>query len=112
MDLDDRTTSIGLFNYARSYWQSAEYLNSAKLDVSHKEAPVTFLFYHSIELYLKSFLRLQNLSVKKLRDIGHKVDQLSNAAVRTVLLFIDTDAGWNPKPVLRVVADGYSLNFR
>ena len=57
VDDDERTNAIGLFNTARSYWRSAEHLNAAGVKVTHPEAPVTFLFCHAIELYLKSYLR-------------------------------------------------------
>ena len=54
---EERTPPIGLFNYARSYWRSAEQLRASKPDVTHPDAPISFLFYHAIELYLKAFLR-------------------------------------------------------
>ena len=57
IDDDERTNAVGLFNTARSYWRSAEYLNVANLSVTHPQAPVTFLFCHAIELYLKAYLR-------------------------------------------------------
>ena len=47
---EDRTTALGLFNYARSYWRSAEQLLASKPDVSHPDAPILFLLYHAIEL--------------------------------------------------------------
>jgi hypothetical protein len=53
IDDDERTNAVGLFNTARSYWRSAVYLAAAELPVTHPRAPVTFLFCHAIELYLK-----------------------------------------------------------
>jgi len=35
MSDDDRTTPLGLFNYARSYWQSGVLLHQARAKVSH-----------------------------------------------------------------------------
>jgi hypothetical protein len=61
----ERTSPLGLFNYARSYWRSAEYLHAAKLKLTHPSAPATFLFYHAIELYLKAFLLSQKLPVTR-----------------------------------------------
>lgn len=77
---DERTNPIGLFNTARSYWQSAEYLNAAKLGVTHPHAPVTFLYCHAIELYLKAYLRAAGSSLADLKRIGHRVSQLADAA--------------------------------
>src|SRR4029078_13203402 len=57
MSDDDRTTPLGRFNYARTYWQSAVLLHHARAKVSHPDAPVTLLLAHAIELYLKAFLR-------------------------------------------------------
>ena len=31
IDNDERTNALGLFNTARSYWRSAEYLSAANL---------------------------------------------------------------------------------
>ena len=77
---DERTTALGLFNTARSYRQSAIYLQSAQLDVTHPEAPVTFIFCHSIELFLKAFLRGKGHSVADLKKIGHRIADLTRAA--------------------------------
>jgi hypothetical protein len=90
---DDRTSPLGLFNYARSYRGSAEHLNASRLEVTHAEAPVTFLFYHAIELYLKAFLRLHGKTVEELRKaLGHKVADLAGAAAKHGLSLDDEDA--------------------
>jgi hypothetical protein len=65
----ERTTPLGFFNYARSYWRSAEYLHAAKLKPTHPSAPVTFLFCHAIESYLKAFLLSQKLPLKSLKSV-------------------------------------------
>lgn len=78
---DSRTTALGLFNYAHSYWASAVALNYAAREVSHPDAPVRFLYYHAVELYLKAFLRMSGASVKDVKDIGHRVVRLYNVAV-------------------------------
>jgi hypothetical protein len=65
LDSDDRTSAVGLFNTARSYWHSAVYLNDASLELTHPLAPVTFLFYHAIELYLKADLRASGKAVAR-----------------------------------------------
>src|SRR5262245_25883847 len=84
-DNDERTTAVGLFNTARSYWRSGVHLSSADLRVTHPHAPVTFLFCHAIELYLKAHLRGAGQSVAALKKIGHRVADLANAASRAGL---------------------------
>jgi hypothetical protein len=63
MSDDDRTTPLGLFTYGRSYWQSGVLLHDARAKVIHPDAPVTLLFAHAIELYLKAFLRLRGVGI-------------------------------------------------
>jgi hypothetical protein len=101
IDDNERTNAVGLFNTARSYWHSAEHLNAANLKVTHPEAPVTFLFCHAIELYLKAFLRGAGKSVAELKQNGHRIANLAKAAV---------NAGLNIEPqqseVLSHIDDG------
>jgi hypothetical protein len=85
IDDDERTGAVGLFNTARSYWRSAEHLNAARLEVTHSQAPVTFLFCHAIELYLKAYLRGAGNSVAQLKQIGHRVANLAISAVKSGL---------------------------
>jgi hypothetical protein len=80
IDDDERTSPVGLFNTARSYWQSAEHLSAAALDVTHPQAPVTFLFCHAIELYLKAYLRGMGSTVAQLKKVGHRVGNLAKSA--------------------------------
>ena len=81
IDDDERTNPVGLFNTARSYWRSAEHLNAARLKVTHPQAPVTFLFCHAIELYLKAYLRGADNNVAQLKQIGHRVANLAKCVV-------------------------------
>ena len=91
-DEDDRTTEIGLFNYAHSYWRSAVALHKAKVRATHPDSPVWFLYFHAIELYLKSYLRAHGLSVAELRKkFGHRICCLSDEAKRRGLTFDDED---------------------
>jgi hypothetical protein len=82
IDDDERTNAVGLFNTARSYWRSAEYLAAAQVKVTHPQAPITFLFCHAIELYLKAFLRSRRQTITDLKKIGHRVTGLSDAAFK------------------------------
>ena len=76
-DDEDRTTDIGLFNYAVSYWRSAQALREIKLNATHPEPVVCFLYYHAVELFLKSYLRLHGATLKELRKWGHDVTTLA-----------------------------------
>jgi hypothetical protein len=75
MSDDDRTTPLGLFNYARSYWQSGVLLHGARAKVTHPDAPVTLLLAHAIELYLKAFLRLRGVGIEE-ATFGHDFKKL------------------------------------
>jgi hypothetical protein len=87
---DDRTTALGLFNYARSYRASADHLLLTKLTVPHPQAPLTYLYYHAIELYLKAYLRSQNQTVDDLKKIGHSINKIA-AKVQSCGLILDDE---------------------
>ncbi len=76
---EERTSALGLFNTARSYWRSGKHLHAAQIKVTHPQAPITFLFCHAIELYLKAFLRANEHSLSELRKWGHNVANLAEA---------------------------------
>jgi hypothetical protein len=97
---DDRTTALGLFNYARSYRGSADHLLLAKLKLTHPHAPLTFLYYHAIELFLKAYLRSQDHSVDQLKQVGHRINKLAAKAQSCGLILDDED-----KEVLSLVAE-------
>lgn len=81
-DLDNRTTPLGLFHYAHSYWASAVALSKTSPDCTHRDAPVNYLYFHAIELYLKSFLRLRGWSLARLKsDVRHGLGRAFDAAV-------------------------------
>lgn len=96
-----RTTALGLFNVADSYWRAARYLLAGKLKTTHPISPVSFLFYHAIELYLKAFLRHHGCKPEELRSkkFGHKTCHLSERASHLGLYFNDGD-----KEVLSMMA--------
>lgn len=71
-----RMTAGGIYNYAVSYHRSADQLAEAKLRVTHPEMPVRWLYYHSLELYLKAFLLLHGFTPAKLQKIGHDIQVL------------------------------------
>ncbi|CCD94320.1 hypothetical protein BRAO375_3450003 [Bradyrhizobium sp. ORS 375] len=88
---EDRTTALGLFNYARSYWRSAEQLRASKPDVSHPDAPILFLFYHSIELYMKAHVRNEGFDLQQLKEISHNILKAGRAAHQKGLQLTDDD---------------------
>jgi len=74
---EDQTTDIGLFNYAVSYWRSAQALQKIKIDATHPKTVICFLYYHAVELFLKSYLRLHKANLRELRKWGHDVKILA-----------------------------------
>jgi hypothetical protein len=78
---DERTNPMGLFNYAHSYWVSAVALQNSPRNCTYHQAPVDYLYFHAIKPYLKSFLRLQGMSLDQLKRIGHSLAKLYAAAV-------------------------------
>lgn len=79
-DIDDegRTSSIGLWLYAESYFNAAVHLHD--FDLRH-DAPKYYLYGHSIELTLKAFLRAYGVGVHDLqRTYGHGLVRLLHAS--------------------------------
>lgn len=84
---DCRTTPVGLFHFAHSYAASAIKLSGIDIDATHPDAPIRFLFSHSIELYLKAFLLQNGMPVEKLkgRKLGHSLAALLTASMENGL---------------------------
>src|ERR1700722_4747807 len=88
---DERTNSMGLFNYAEAFWKSAVALEKAEVKAGHSASPVRTLYYHAIELYLKALLR-QHYSVDKLsKKFGHNTIRMVKKAQELGLLVMDED---------------------
>jgi hypothetical protein len=50
-------------------------LQKAQVKATHPDDPICFLYFHAVELYLKSFLRAHGASVEELRTkYGHRLD--------------------------------------
>ena len=90
-DENERTNEVGLYHYALSYWKAASFLAPADLGTTHPDAPVSFLHYQAMELFLKSFLRLHGHTVGQLRTIGHRIDKLAKLSVERGLHLEDED---------------------
>jgi hypothetical protein len=90
-DDNERTNSMGLFNTAEAYWQSAHALAAAKVKAGHADSPVRTLYYHAIELYLKALLR-QHYGVDDLsKKFGHKITRMMARAEKHGLPIMDED---------------------
>jgi hypothetical protein len=91
-DADARTTQVGLYNLACSYHQAARALKKLKLRTTHPTSPVSFLYFHAIELFLKSFLRMHGHTVAELRKkFSHGFGPMRDRAAELGLDFMDED---------------------
>jgi hypothetical protein len=54
---EERTTALGMYHFAESYRHAADRLRLSRAKPLMFDAPIRFLYYHAIELYLKSCLR-------------------------------------------------------
>jgi HEPN domain-containing protein len=90
---EQRTQPLAFFNFAESYWQAARTLEKAKVKSTHPTAPVYFLYYQAIELYLKSFLRMHGHTAKELagRKFGHRTCCLKERSEQLGLALMDED---------------------
>lgn len=78
---ESQTNAVALFNYAHTYVQSAVTLEENETEATHWNAPIYFLYFHAIELYLKSFLVRIGHDLEDLRkDYGHEVLPLAELA--------------------------------
>ena len=92
-DVVERTTPEGIFNYADSYLKAASALRKSDTRATHPDAPIRFLCFHAIELFLKSFLLSKGYKVQDLKShkFGHKISCLANSAVELGVRFTDND---------------------
>jgi hypothetical protein len=108
VNTDERTTGVGLFNYAASYRSAADALGTVKFNATHPHAPRNFLYVHAIELYLKAFLRVSGHSVKDIEKLGHNWRRLQSAFARASGFLEDEDV-----EVLAILAStNASVRFR
>ena len=93
-DEEQRSRPIGYFNFAETYWTAAKALRRSKAKATHKDAPIRFLYYHAIELYLKAHLRALKIHPYDMRTkYGHDVGKLSKKSAELGLEFDDEDLG-------------------
>lgn len=79
----ERTTATGLWTYAESYLDAADFVakgcEANDCELRHK-APIRFLYAHAIELALKAFLRSTGVTPKQLKNrYGHRLVSLMDA---------------------------------
>jgi hypothetical protein len=67
----DRYPPIGVFDFSVSYRAAAGPSAKQAFQATRFRDPISFLYCHAIELYLKAFLCLQKVSMSKLRGIGY-----------------------------------------
>lgn len=79
---EQRTSDIGLFMYAHSYWEAASKLEDADCSSGHAAAPTRFLYSHAIELFLKSYLRSQLLSLNDVKTMSHNLKKAADEAIK------------------------------
>ena len=86
-------SAVALANFAHSYCLSAIELQHAKVDATHPDAVVRYLYYHSIELYLKAYLISHGIDAETLRkNYGHNIGKLTRKAEELGLEFSEIDA--------------------
>lgn len=91
-DREDRTTAVGLYHYGHSYHEAARALGQAKFRATHPDAPLTYLYFHAIELFLKAYLRAHGHTVHDLeRKFRHDIKRMRKRVTALGLDFQDED---------------------
>lgn len=81
MSNNNDATPVGLFNFAHTYAASAAALSTVEVKATHWNAPIYFLYFHAVELYLKAFLRAHGETPDDLkRQYGHNTRKLADKA--------------------------------
>ncbi len=95
MSLFTDASPIGTFNYAHSFLGAAKALDRLEWEdrETHSDSPAEFLYWHSIELFLKAYLLLDGMELRKLRsrDYGHNITALATEAIKRGLILSDKD---------------------
>jgi len=99
---DDRTTAISLYNFAHSYWASASVLQASDVNATRPHAPVNYLYFHAIELFLKAHLRMTGLTVAEIKLVGHNMEKLASKAEELGLSLTESDF-----EVIKLVGENY-----
>lgn len=88
--MDEQTASgIGYYNFAESYRIAFESLASNQPTGMLFDAPIRFLGFHAIEIYLKAILKIVPLPDNDLKSLGHNLSRLTAETVRHGARFSD-----------------------
>lgn len=68
-------SAANFFNFAREYHNAADELYNLHPECSFSN-PIYFLYFHSVELALKAFLRSFNIPIQGTRRKSHKLTEL------------------------------------
>jgi len=89
---EERTTALGLYNFAESYRHAADRIRASKAKQLPFDAPIRFLYYHAVELYLKACLRGHGLTPTEIKKrYGHGFKKLQRACASRGVVFDDED---------------------
>src|SRR5436190_19491218 len=99
----DRTPPIGLFNFAESYRIAADILAHQHAKELRFDSPIRYLFYHSIELYMKAFLRSGGLTMQDIKErLGHRFSRMRAECMSSGLAFDTSELA-----ILDYIGDDY-----
>lgn len=91
-DGEARTNSMGLFNTACSFQAAAIALEEQKVRSTHRDMPVYLLHLHTLELFLKAFLRAKYTAAQlRSRELGHNLPVLVEKALEMKLVIPKKD---------------------
>lgn len=89
---EERTTALGMYHFAESYRHAADRVRASKAKPLMFDHPIRFLYYHAIELYLKSCLRGDGLTPDEIRGkYGHRFRKLQRACETRGVVLDDED---------------------
>tara|TARA_B110001469_G_C9586193_1_gene290805 strand:- start:673 stop:1128 length:456 start_codon:yes stop_codon:yes gene_type:complete len=80
--MEEKVKSLGLWTYGKEFLAAGEKLKDPRKPINpldhHAPTPAFYLVSHSIELFLKSYLRGKNENLKELRKVGHDLVKALN----------------------------------
>ena len=97
MTLFTDASPIGTVNYAHSFLGAAKALDRLEWEdrETHSDSPTEFLYWHSIELFLKAYLLADGMELSELRKrkYGHNLSALTEEAKKRGLALTQKDEG-------------------
>jgi hypothetical protein len=104
---DHRTNQLGLFNFAEAYRHAADILAVEHATTLRFDDPIRYLLYHSIEIYLKAFLRQHGLTVAQIKGLSHGFAGLRAACTERGLWLAEEDSA-----VIELIDSGNYIRAR